>query len=192
MVLVLPSFSKERPGGAALASWWLFTLAGEVTEVLALMGAIEALKAQGLTRPVVVHMFIQRWILPLRERVHPLWQHQGITDPMMDFPYPISKGLLRVLMIGAVGANYLGADASGLSPFSTEHPPPAGHPFAEMMSEPPIPPSEVVWMATPPTGTPDTAVLAFGPPPVVVLAPTVALALVAVLAVLIDRFIQPT
>jgi hypothetical protein len=32
-----------------------------------------------------------------------LWLHQGITDPMMEFPYPISVELLRVLMIGAIG-----------------------------------------------------------------------------------------
>jgi hypothetical protein len=50
-------------------------LVGEVAEVPALMGAIEALKAQGLTRPVVVRTFIQHQILPLRERAHPLWQH---------------------------------------------------------------------------------------------------------------------
>jgi hypothetical protein len=71
MVLVLPSFLEERPGGAALASGWLLPLAEENTKVLALMGAIEALKAQGLIGPVVVRTFIQRQILPLRERAHP-------------------------------------------------------------------------------------------------------------------------
>jgi hypothetical protein len=54
MVLVLPSFSKERPGGATPASWQLFSLAREATEVPALMGAIKALKAQGLTGPMEV------------------------------------------------------------------------------------------------------------------------------------------
>lgn len=44
-------------------------------EVLALMGVIEALKAQGLTGPVVVHTFVHHRILPLRERTHPPWQH---------------------------------------------------------------------------------------------------------------------
>jgi ABC-type sugar transport system substrate-binding protein len=44
-------------------------------EVPAVMGAIRALKEQGLTGPVVVRTFIHHKILPLRERVHPLWQY---------------------------------------------------------------------------------------------------------------------
>lgn len=58
MVSVLPSFLEVRPGGTILASWWLFPLVEEATEVLALVGAIEALRAHGLSEPVVVHMFI--------------------------------------------------------------------------------------------------------------------------------------
>jgi hypothetical protein len=87
MVLVLPSFSEGRPDGTVPASWWLFPLAEEVVEVPTLVGAIEALRAQGLTGSVVVRTFIQRRILSLRERVHPLWQHQGITDPMIPLSY---------------------------------------------------------------------------------------------------------
>ena len=75
MVLVLPSFVAERPGGIALESWWLYPLAEEAVDVPALVGAIEALRGQGLTRLVVVRTFIHRWILPLRERAHPLWLH---------------------------------------------------------------------------------------------------------------------
>ena len=45
MVLVLPSFSEERSGGVAPASWRRFPLAEEATKVPALMGAIEALRA---------------------------------------------------------------------------------------------------------------------------------------------------
>jgi hypothetical protein len=73
MVLVLPSFSKGRLGSAVLTLWRLFPLVEEATEVPALVGAIKALRAQGLTAPVVVRTFIQRWILQLRERAHPLW-----------------------------------------------------------------------------------------------------------------------
>jgi hypothetical protein len=94
MVSVLPSLLDERSGGVALDAWWLFPLVEEVVEVPALMGAIKVLKAQGLTGPMVVHTFVQRQILLLRERVHPLWQHQGIVDPMMEFPYPILRDLL--------------------------------------------------------------------------------------------------
>jgi hypothetical protein len=79
-------------GGVALASWWLFPLAEEATKVPALMGAIESLKAQGLTGLVVVCTFIQHQILPLRKRAHPLWQQQEVIDLMMEFPYPISEG----------------------------------------------------------------------------------------------------
>lgn len=71
--------------------WQLFPLAEEATEVPSLVGAIKALKVQGLTWPVVVHTFVHRQILPLRERAHPLWQHQQIIDSMMEFPYPISR-----------------------------------------------------------------------------------------------------
>jgi len=73
MVPVLPSFSEERSGSIAPASWRRFPLAEEATKVLALMGAIKALRAQGLTGLMVVRTFIQRQILPLRERAHPLW-----------------------------------------------------------------------------------------------------------------------
>ena len=75
MVSIFPSFSEGRPGGTVLASWWLFPLAEEAAEVLALVGAIEALRSQGLTGLVVVRTFIQHQILPLRERAHLLWQH---------------------------------------------------------------------------------------------------------------------
>jgi hypothetical protein len=98
MVLVLPSFLEERSGSAALASWQMFPLVEEAVGVPALMEAIEALMEQGLTRLGVVHMFIHHRILPLGERVHPLWQHQGITDPMMEFPYPISDVTPLVLV----------------------------------------------------------------------------------------------
>jgi hypothetical protein len=99
------------------------------------MEAIEALKEQGLTGLVVVRTFIHLGILPLRERAHLLWQHQGITDLMMEFPHPILEELLRVLMIGAIDVGYLGA---GVGPvhFSIEHSPLAGHPFTETMLEP--------------------------------------------------------
>jgi hypothetical protein len=58
MVPVLPSFLDERSGGVALDVWWLFPLVEEAVEVPALMGAIEVLKAQGLTGPMVVHTFV--------------------------------------------------------------------------------------------------------------------------------------
>jgi hypothetical protein len=45
LVLVLPSFSGGRLGNTVLASWWLSPLAKEATEVPALVGAIEALRA---------------------------------------------------------------------------------------------------------------------------------------------------
>ena len=75
MVLVLPSFMAVRPVGVTLESWWLCPQAEDVVDVPALVGAIEALRGQGLTRLVVVRTFIHRWILPLRERAHPLWLH---------------------------------------------------------------------------------------------------------------------
>ena len=77
MVLVLPSFSDERSGSVALNTCRLFPLTEEAVEMLALMGVVEALKAQGLIGPVVVHTFVHRRILPLRERVHPLWSTRG-------------------------------------------------------------------------------------------------------------------
>jgi hypothetical protein len=40
----------------------------------------------------------------MRERAQLLWQHP--TDPMMEFPYPISEELFRVLMIRAVDVEY--------------------------------------------------------------------------------------
>jgi hypothetical protein len=117
------------------------------------MGAIEALRAQGLTRPVMVRTFIRHWILLLRERAHPLWQHQGITDPMMEFPYPISEELFRVLMIRAITVEYPG-EGVGPSPSDAKYPPLAGLPFTRMVSEPPVPHSRVewMWMMMPPTG----------------------------------------
>jgi hypothetical protein len=87
----------------------------------------------------VVHTFIHHQILPLRVRVHPLWQHQGIVDPMMEFPYPISEEILSVLMISAVGVDYPG-EGIGPTPFSTDHPPPVGQLLTRMVSEPPLPP----------------------------------------------------
>jgi hypothetical protein len=106
MVPVLPSFMAVRPVGVTLESWWLCPQAEDAVDVPALIGAIEALRALGLTGPVVVCMFIHRWILSLRERAHSLWLHKGITNPMMEFPYPISEMLLWVLMLEAVGANF--------------------------------------------------------------------------------------
>jgi hypothetical protein len=47
----------------------------EAVDVPALAGAIEALRAQGLTGPVVLRTFIHHWIHPLRERAHSLWLH---------------------------------------------------------------------------------------------------------------------
>jgi hypothetical protein len=137
MVPVLPSFLEETSGDATLASWWLFPLADEVVGVPALMEAIEALKEQGLTGLVVVRTFIHLHILPLRERAHLLWQHQGITDSMMEFPYPILEEFPRVLMIRVVSADYPGAGVGPIH-FSGEHSPPAGHPFTEMIPEPPL------------------------------------------------------
>jgi hypothetical protein len=75
MIPVLPSFSDERSGGVTLDMWQLFPLAEEATEVPSLVGAIKALKVQGLTWPVVVPTFFHHQILPLRDRAHPLWQH---------------------------------------------------------------------------------------------------------------------
>jgi hypothetical protein len=88
-------------------------------DVPTLMGAIEALRVQGLTRLVVVRTFIYHRIIVMRERTQPLWQHP--TNPMMEFPYPISEELFRVLMIGAVGVEYL---REGIRPpsFDAEHP----------------------------------------------------------------------
>jgi hypothetical protein len=54
----------------------------------------------------------------------------------MEFPYPISEELLRVLMIGAVGMDYQGAN-NGPPPFSAEHPPPMGYPLTKMILRPP-------------------------------------------------------
>ena len=76
MVLVLPSFLEERrPSGAAPTPWRLFPLPKEAAGVPGLTEVIEALKEQGLIRPVVVRTFIHHRILPLRERMHTLWQH---------------------------------------------------------------------------------------------------------------------
>lgn len=44
-VLVLPYFSDARPMGVALDAWGLFPSVEEAMEVLALLGAIEALRA---------------------------------------------------------------------------------------------------------------------------------------------------
>jgi hypothetical protein len=57
----------------------------------------------------------------------------------MEFPYPISEEILSVLMISAVGVDYPG-EGIGPTPFSTDHPPPVGHPLTRMVSEPPLPP----------------------------------------------------
>jgi hypothetical protein len=77
--------------------------------------------------------------------------------------YPISAELLRVLMIGAVGVKYPG-EGVGPPPFDVEQPPPIGHPFTGMLSEPPVPPFGVEWMwlTMPPSGTLEAAALAFG------------------------------
>ena len=64
--------------------------------------------------------------------MHPLCQHQGITDMVMEFSYPILGELLWVLMIRAVGVNYPG-EGVGPTPFSAEHPPPVGHPLIRMI-----------------------------------------------------------
>ena len=58
---------------------------------------------------MVVRMFIHRQILPLMEWAHLLWLHQGMTDPMMEFPYPISETPLWVSMLEAIDVNYPGA-----------------------------------------------------------------------------------
>jgi hypothetical protein len=106
-------------------------------DIPTLIGAVEALRAQGLTRTVVVRTFVQCQILPLRERAHPLWLHQGITDPMMEFPYPISSELLRVLMIRAIGVEYPG-EGIGPSPSTLNILLPWVK-FAGMVSEPLFP-----------------------------------------------------
>jgi hypothetical protein len=105
---------------------------------------------------------------------------------MVESPYPIAEELLRVLMLEAIGVNYPGV---GIGPphFSADHPPPAGHPFTGMVSEPSTPPSEVewMWMAVPLTGMLEVLALVFGPLPVAaptpatVLAPVVIATLVA-------------
>jgi len=79
---------------------------------------------------------------------------------MMEFPYPISEELLRVLMIRA---------AIGPIPFSIEHPPSYKPSIHHGDLRAPHSPSMVewVWMAIPPTGTSDVPALAFGLPLVV-------------------------
>lgn len=72
-VQLLPSFLDKRLEGVASYAWWLFSLAKEAVEVPVLMGAIESLKVQGLTRLVVVCTFVHYQILLLRVRAHPLW-----------------------------------------------------------------------------------------------------------------------
>ena len=75
MVLVLPSFMAVMLGAVTLELWWLYPLAEEAVDVPTLVGAIKALRAQGLTEPVVVRMFLHHQILPLRQRTHLLWLH---------------------------------------------------------------------------------------------------------------------
>ena len=58
MVSVLPSLLEARSGCVDPASWRWFPLEEEVADVPTLLVAIEALKAQGLTGPVVVRTFI--------------------------------------------------------------------------------------------------------------------------------------
>ena len=70
-----PFLLRREADGVAPTSWWQFPLVEEATKVPTLIGAIETLRAQGLTGPMVVRVFIHRWILPLRERAHPLWLH---------------------------------------------------------------------------------------------------------------------
>jgi hypothetical protein len=96
-------------------------------------------------------------------------------------------------MLEVVGVNYLRASI-GSPPFSADHPPPVVHPFAEMVSEPLAPPSELkwMWMAVPPTRTVAVPALVFSLPPAVALAPAATLTLVvvpapAVHAVVVDR-----
>lgn len=137
MVPVLPSFMVMRPRGAAPESWVLFSLAAEVTDIAALMGAIDILRGQGLTGPVIVCTFIERRILPLRERSRLLWTYEGLTNPMMEFQYPISDMVLRGLMLDATSLNY-----PGVPPFGADRPHLANHPFTGMVSEYPALPSE--------------------------------------------------
>ena len=93
-----------------------------------------------------------------------MWQHLWLTNPMMKFPYPISKELFRVLMIRAVYVEYLGESVG---------PPLVGHQLTGMLSESPVPPFEVewTWMMKPLMGTLGAPVLAFGPPLAVASAP---------------------
>jgi hypothetical protein len=86
---------------------------------------------------VVVRTFIHHRILPLRERVHSLWQHQGIVDLMIEFLNPIPDGLFWVLMIEAISVDYRG-EGVGPIPSRKEHPPSVGHPLTRMILEAPL------------------------------------------------------
>jgi hypothetical protein len=67
--------------------------------------------------------------------VHPLWQHQGIVDPMMELPYPISRDLFTQLMVVDISVDFLG-DYVGPAPFSAMRPPLVGHLLTRMISGP--------------------------------------------------------
>jgi hypothetical protein len=58
MVPVLPSFTTARPRGRT-GVMGLFPLAVEVADVPALVGAVDALRGQGLTGPVIIRTFIE-------------------------------------------------------------------------------------------------------------------------------------
>ena len=105
---------------------------------------------------------------------------------MMEFPYPISETLHRVLMLEAIDIDYLRAGV-GPPPFNTDHPPPANHPFTRMMSEPLAPPFEVEWswMVAPPSGTLAPPALATNSAPAAALASAVSLAQATILALLV-------
>lgn len=86
---------------------------------------------------VAVRIIIHYKILPLRKRAHPLWQHQGVTDPMMHLDYPISDQLLLWLMVLVVFLNFLGG-GMGLAPFSARNPLPMDHPLTRMIQGLPL------------------------------------------------------
>lgn len=145
-------------------------LAAEAVDVPSLMGAIEALREQGLNGLVIIRMFIERRILPLREWSHPLWTYEGFLDLMMEFLYLIPDTVLRVLMLDAAGMNYHGASV-GPRPFSADHPCPANHPLARLALA--LVALSVVdsweWMETPAMGMWEAPTLLLGLPPTVML-----------------------
>ncbi|XP_024313367.1 uncharacterized protein LOC104581795 [Brachypodium distachyon] len=47
---------------------------------------VRRLVERGLTTPMVVRDFLQRWLAPLQRRSHPAWAYSGVDDPTRLFP----------------------------------------------------------------------------------------------------------